>query len=214
MIDLERFCSRLAYRQVNACDLAGLKDALAQLGPLKSAGQHQAPLLKDLQLLPDFGKLIALISGSLVDEPPVNLREGGLIREGYSEQVDRLRCIARDGRGWLLKYEKKERERTGIKSLRVGYNRNFGYYIEVTRPNLDLVPEEYHRRQTLVNAERFVTAELTAMEEQITGAREELEQLEYQLFEELREKVAGSIPELQAAAHGLARLTACKTWPR
>ena len=90
--------------------------------------------------------------------------------EGYSEEADRLRSKARDGRSWLLEYEKGERERTGIKSLRIGYNRNFGYYIEVTRPNLELVPAEYRRRQTLVNAERFVTEELTEMEEEITGA--------------------------------------------
>lgn len=207
MIDLERFCSRLGYQRVNARDLAGLKNALCQLKPLEKAlSSYQAPLLKDLRQLPDFSKLVELISGALVDEPPVSLREGGLIREGYSEQVDRLRNIARDGRGWLLKYEQQERKRTGIKSLRVSYNRNFGYYIEVTRPNLELVPAEYHRRQTLVNAERFVTTELTEMEEQITGAREKLEQLEYQLFEELREKVASCTPELQAAAHRLARL--------
>ncbi len=207
MIDLERFCSRLGYRRINACDLVGLKNALLRLGPLKKAlSSFKTLLLADLRQMPDFSRLIDLISGALVDGPPVNLREGGLIREGYSDQVDCLRSAARDGRGWLLKYEQQERERTGIKSLRIGYNRNFGYYIEVTRPNLELVPVEYHRRQTLVNAERFVTPELTEMEERITGARDKLEQLEFELFEELREKVASCIPELQATAHRLARL--------
>ncbi|NMA91653.1 MAG: DNA mismatch repair protein MutS [Firmicutes bacterium] len=207
MIDLERFCSRLGYRRVNARDLVGLKEALLQLQPLlKLLAGFKARLLRDIRQFPDFSALINLISRALVDEPPLALQEGGLIREGYSEEADRLRSKARDGRSWLLEYEKGERERTGIKSLRIGYNRNFGYYIEVTRPNLELVPAEYRRRQTLVNAERFVTEELTEMEEEITGAREKLEQLEYRLFEELREKVAAFTPRLQAAAHRLALL--------
>ncbi len=207
MIDLERFCSRLAARRLNARDLVGLKNALLLLKPLeKLLSGFEAPLLKDLSCLPDLTGLIELISKALVDEPPNGLREGGLIREGYHEQVDHWRNIARDGRGWLLQYEQQEIKRTGIKSLKVGYNRNFGYYLEVTRSNLQHVPPEYHRRQTLVNAERFITPELTEMEEQITGAREKLEQLEYRLFEGLMETIAAGTSDLQEAAHRLARL--------
>lgn len=207
VIDLERFCSRLCSGRVNARDLVGLKETLENLEPLTRLLEScRAPLLQSLRQLPDFDALIGRIAGVLVDDPPLQLREGGLIREGCDEEVDRLRSITRDGRSWLLDFEKKERERTGIKSLRVGYNRNFGYYIEVTRPNLALVPPEYHRRQTLVNAERFITGPLKEMEEQITGAREQLVRREYELFEALREEVAAAVPLLQAAAVRLARL--------
>jgi DNA mismatch repair protein MutS len=206
-IDLERFCSRLCCSRVGARDLVALKNTLQILEPLKNIlGECNSVMLQSLRQLPDLSAMIRRIESVLVDDPPLQLREGGLIREGCSEEVDRLRSIARDGRGWLLEFEKKERDRTGIKSLRVGYNRNFGYYIEVTRPNLGLVPPEYHRRQTLVNAERFITEPLKEMEEKITGAREQLSRLEYELFESLREEVAAEVSLLQAAAGRLARL--------
>ncbi len=207
VIDLERFCSRLCCGRVGARDLVAMKNTLESLEPLAQLlNGCRSALLQSLRQLPDFGALIRRIDGVLVDDPPLQLREGGLIRDGCSGEVDRLRSIARDGRSWLLDFEKKERDRTGIKSLRVGYNRNFGYYIEVTRPNLGLVPPEYHRRQTLVNAERFITGPLKEMEEQITGAREKLFRLEYELFEALREGVAAEVPLLQAASARLARL--------
>ena len=207
LLDLERFCSRLCTGRVGARDLVSLKETLQNLDPLTRILEGcQAPLLQSLRQLPSFSAVVETIAEALADEPPLQLREGGLIRDGYSEEVDRLRSITRDGRGWLLEFEKEERRRTGIKSLRVGYNRNFGYYIEVTRPNLELVPPHYLRRQTLVNAERFITEPLKEMEEQITGAREQLARLEYELFEELREKISAGVPSLQAAALQLARL--------
>ena len=207
VIDLERFCSRLCSGRAGARDLVALKHTLEQLEqPAQLLDGCRAALLQSLRQMPDFSGLTAKIAGVLVDDPPLQLREGGLIREGCSSEVDRLRGITRDGRSRLLEFEKTERDRTGIKSLRVGYNRNFGYYIEVTRPNLGLVPPDYDRRQTLVNAERFITAALKEMEEEITGAREQLCRLEYELFEALREEVAAEVSTLQAAAERLARL--------
>ena len=207
LLDLERFCSRLCAGRVNARDLVSLKETLQKLDPLsRLLEERRAPLLQSLRQFPDFSAVVDGIGRALADEPPLQLREGGLIRDGYNEEVDRLRSITSDGRGWLLEFEKKERHRTGIKSLRVGYNRNFGYYIEVTRPNLAQVPSDYLRRQTLVNAERFVTESLKEMEGQITGAQEQLIRLEYELFEALREEIAAGVPLMQAAAVRLARL--------
>lgn len=207
MMDLERFCSRLCYQRVNARDLAALKNTLKQLAPLQETlAGFQGALIQEEGQFPSYAGLIQQIGEALVDEPPLSLREGGLFRAGHHPELDRLKKLSQEGRSWLLDLEKQERERTGIKSLRVGYNRNFGYYIEVTRSNLEQVPPEYFRRQTLVNAERYVTEELKEMEEQITGARDRLVQLEYELFEELREAVATYTAALQATAHRLAGL--------
>jgi len=207
MLDLERFLSRLCFQRVNARDLVSLKNSLLLLQPLQETlADFKAELLVQDRSFPSYSELIAQIQNALLEEPSLSLREGGLIREGYHPEVDRLKKLSQDGRSWLLELEKRERERTGIKSLRVGYNRNFGYYIEVTRANLGQVPPDYFRRQTLVNAERFVTEELKEMEEQITGARDRLVQLEYELFEELRQTVESYTASLQETAHRLARL--------
>ncbi|NLM24308.1 MAG: DNA mismatch repair protein MutS [Firmicutes bacterium] len=207
-IDLERFCSRLCYQRVNARDLVGLKRALLLLPSLKKAlAEAEALQLTEIAgAIPSFADLVEVIHNCLVEDPPLSLKEGGLIREGYHPEVDRYRSISRDGSRWLLELEQRERERTGIKTLKIGYNRNFGYYIEVTRSNLGQVPPDYYRRQTLVNAERFTTDELKEIEDQITGARDRLVQLEYELFEELRQRVAGHTNDLQQTAHLLARL--------
>ncbi len=206
IIDLERFSGRLSYRSVNARDLVHLKNTLSQVGPIKTlSSSFNSSLLQTLGAeLPAFKELIDLIGAALVDEPPPGLKEGGLIRTGYNSEVDNLKKLAGDGSDMLLQLEQKEKERTGIKSLRVGYNRNFGYYFEITRANLELVPAEYQRRQTLVNAERFTMPELEEMENRITGARDKLIRLEYSLFEELRERAAAYIPAISAAADSLA----------
>ena len=207
LLDLARFCSRLCTGRIGARDLNALKETLAAVEPLSLMLQQcRSPLLQTLRQLPDFSAAAGRIATVLPADPPAQLRDGGLIREGCDEEVDRLRSITRDGRGRLVQFEKEERDRTGIKSLRVGFNRNFGYYIEVTRPNLELVPPEYHRRQTLVNAERFTVEALKEMEERITGAREQLIRLEYEIFEALREEIAAEVPRMQAAARQLARL--------
>jgi len=206
IFDLERFCSRLSYQRVNARDLIALKTTLHQLDPVKKLLAALEPsLLRGINSrLPAFDDLKNLIEDALVDDPPLSLKEGGLFKEGYNDQVDNLKKISREGNSMLLDFEKNERLRTGIKSMRVGYNRNFGYYIEVTRTNLGLVPPEYHRKQTLVNAERFTTEELQQMEEQITGARTKLANLEYSLFEELRNAVSAYTSGLLSAAFELA----------
>ncbi len=208
IFDLERFCSRLSYLRVNARDLVALKKSLQQLGPVKKLlDDFESTLIKDINdKIPPFEDLIALIDSALVEEPPTSLKDGGLFKTGYNEEADQLRTISSEGSTMLLDFEKNERLRTGIKSLRVGYNRNFGYYIEITRTNLELVPTKYHRKQTLVNAERFTSEELNRMEEQIIGARDKLAVLEYSLFEELRNKVASCAGDLLSAACELAQI--------
>ncbi len=208
IFDLERFCSRLSYQRVNARDLVALKNTLRQLDPVKEITLNcDSDLLKEVAVqMPSFDELIARIEKALVEDPPLSLKEGGLFKTGYNQEVDSLKTTANEGNTLLLDFEQKERARTGIKSLRVGYNRNFGYYIEITKTNLDLAPPEYHRKQTLINAERFTTEELNRMEEQIIGARDKLAALEYNLFEELRDFVSNHTGELLAAAHELARL--------
>lgn len=208
IFDLERFCSRINFGVVNARDLTALKDTLKLLPELKATvKQAQSPLLKKIATrLPIFEELTALLHRALIDNPPLTLQEGGIIREGFNEEVDHLRKICREGKKWLLEVENEERERTGIKSLKVGYNRVFGYYIEVTKNNLHLVPPEYHRKQTLVNGERFITEKLKKIEEEITGANEKLVRLEYQLFEDLREEVLKYTDSIQQTAQYLAQL--------
>ena len=208
IFDLERFCGRLAYQKVNPRDLAALKKTLSHCEPLKKSLQLlEAQELSDLgRSLPDFTELITLIDSALNEEPPVTLKEGGIFREGYNTELDRVKQIARDGGKMLLDFEKEERNRTGIKSLRVGYNRNFGYYIEVTKTNLELVPPQYHRKQTLVGAERYTTDELHNIEEQLTGAREKLMTLEQSLFDDLIERVGHWMPQLLESAEVLAEL--------
>lgn len=208
IFDLERFCSRLSYQQVNARDLVSLKITLEQVEIIKrKGGSLEASLIKRIfKNIPDFKNLYDLIDKALVDEPPISLKEGGLFKSSYNDEVANLRNISRESNTLLLDFEKKERERTGIKSLRIGYNRNFGYYIEISKTNLGLVPPEYYRKQTLVNAERFTTEELQRMEEQITGARDKLAYLEYALFEELRARVGRYAEQLLFASRNLASL--------
>ncbi len=208
IFDLERFCSRLSYQRVNARDLVALKKTLTQIEAVrKKCTALQAALLKETSsIIPDFKDLVDFIDRALVDDPPLSIKDGGLFKKGYNEEMDELKMFAEESNTLLLDFEKKERERTGIKSLRIGFNRNFGYYMEVTKTNLELVPLDYHRKQTLVNAERFTTPDLQRIEEQLTGARDKLSSLEYTLFEDLRNKVNAYTEQLLTASHQLARL--------
>lgn len=208
IFDIERFCSRLSYQKVNARDLVMLKKTLQQLDPIRNLLiSLDSNLLQGIGMrLPAFEALIELIERALVNDPPLSLKEGGLFKTGYNNDVDDLKNISQKAKELLLDFEKNERLRTGIKSLRVGYNRNFGYFIEVTRTNLELVPPEYHRKQTLVNAERYSNDELHRLGEQITGARDKLTVLEYNLFENLRESVAAYTTDLLSAALELANI--------
>jgi DNA mismatch repair protein MutS len=165
--------------------------------------QRLAELGQAVQLLPD---LCGLISRALVDEPPVTVKEGGIIREGYSRELDVLRRAATEGRQWLAGYQASEQARTGIKNLKVRHNKVFGYYIEVSRGQLANVPDDYVRKQTLVNAERFITPELKEYESKIIGAQEKSVALEYELFQKVRESVVGETRRIQATAAALAEL--------
>jgi len=141
-----------------------------------------------------------LLESSVADNPPLTIREGGIIKPNYDKELDELREIGREGKGWILQLETEEKKKTGISSLKVRYNQVFGYYIEVTKTNLHLVPDHYIRKQTLVNAERFITPELKEFETKVLGAEEAICQLEYRLFEEIRKKVSDETARLQRTA--------------
>ncbi|MBO8127627.1 MAG: DNA mismatch repair protein MutS [Peptococcaceae bacterium] len=208
--DIERLGAKVAYGSANARDLLSLKASLEVLPGIKTLlGNTPVDLLKELdERIDPLPGIKDLLANAIVDDPPVSVRDGGLIKPGFDAEVDRLRRISRDAKGWLRDLEAEERERTGIKSLKVGYNRVFGYYLEVTKSNLHLVPEDYQRRQTLVNAERFVTPRLKEYEEAIVGAEEKLVNLEYQLFLDVRSKVLAKLPLFQETAAALAVLDA------
>lgn len=208
--DLERLVARISYGTATARDMTALKASLRAIPPVREiVSGLKAALLVDLtRRLDPLQDVADLIEQVLVDEPPASVRDGGLIRAGYHPEVDRLRAVGSNGREWLCAFEARERERTGIRSLKVGFNRVFGYYIEVTRPNLHLVPPEYKRRQTLAGAERFVTDELKQYEDAILGAEERLAALEYELFLELRQKVIGELERIQRTARAVAELDA------
>ena len=206
--DLERLNARIALATGNAKDLVALKLSLERLPALLALLAPLAdPLLADLRARIDpLHDVVELIGRAIVDDPPFVLREGGLIRSGYHAELDELRRISREGKGWIARLEQEEKERTGIASLKVRYNRVFGYYIEVTRSQLARVPDDYQRKQTLAGAERYITPQLKEYEEKVLGAEERLVELEYDLFQEVRRQVAAHGPRLQATAEGLATL--------
>ncbi len=208
--DLERLVSRAVFGSANARDLLALGRSLAVLPSVAELlAAAEAPLLSAAGFDPgQLSGLAATIARRLVESPPTGLRDGGLLREGADAEVDRLRQLVAGGKNWILELEERERQRTGIRSLKVGYNRVFGYYLEVTRSNLGLVPEDYMRKQTLVNSERYVSEELKQRESEILGAEERLNELEYRLFLDLREKVAGEAAAVRAAAAHVAVLDA------
>ncbi|MFN3649081.1 MAG: DNA mismatch repair protein MutS [Armatimonadota bacterium] len=206
--DLERLASRCATGAANPRDLSGLRSSLARVPELKElvtpcASVYLSELGERLEPLED---LVQLLETGLVDEPPANLRDGGVIRPGYSPQLDELRTASVDGKDWIAALESTERERTGIKSLKVGYNSVFGYYIEVTKPNIHLVPADYHRKQTTANAERYITPELKEKEALILGAEEKIQAMEERLFQELRDRVGREAARVLAVAGAVAEL--------
>ena len=208
--DTERLTSRLAQNAGNARDLmalgtslALLPDIAADLTVLAERQPYFEPLLRDLG---DFTELTELLERAICDEPPVTIKEGGMIRDGYDAQLDELRTASREGKGWLTELEARERAATGIDSLKIRYNNVFGYYIEVTKANYAKVPEHYVRKQTLANAERYVTDELKRMEGTILGADERSRQLEYELFCRLRDEVGQYIDRIQTSAEALAEV--------
>lgn len=206
--DFERILTRVEVGTANARDLVALKESLAVLPAIKTQLQtFQSRLLLNMQIeLRTHGDAHDLISAALVDNPPFSIREGEIIRPGYDLELDELRSIARDSKQWVQDLEGRERETTGIKSLKIGYNKVFGYYIEVTNANTASVPLHYTRKQTLANAERYVTPELKEFELRILGAQEKIVGIEYHLFTCLRDYVKERIREIQATARMVARL--------
>ncbi len=208
--DVERTLSRLNCGVANARDLLSLKTFLERVPDLRGALEAApAAILKELRGQMDPSpELREEIARAVAEAPPLTLKEGGLIRAGWSKELDELRELVSKGRVWLVEFERREQERTRIRSLRVRYNQVFGYSIEVTKPNLHLVPPEYARRQTLANAERFVVPELQEWAEKITGAEDRIGELEYQLFLELRGRVLERLSILQASARAVGELDA------
>jgi DNA mismatch repair protein MutS len=206
--DVERLVTRVSRGRANARDLRALKDTLDVVPELKEtlAGCESRPLRRRREALDELGDVRGLIGRAITDEPPIEVTEGGVIREGFDDDLDELRAAEREGREWVADLEANERERTGVDSLKVGYNEVHGYYIEVTNPNLDRVPDDYTRRQTLKNSERFYTPELKEREDEILGAAERADTREYQLFADVRDDVAGEAERVQAVAEVLAEL--------
>jgi len=204
--DVERITARAACGRANARDLVALRRSLEALPRLMDAleGARAEVLLRCKEALGGLEPLAEQLRRAIVDDPPLSLTEGGIIRDGYSPELDELRTISMDGKSWIAKLQAREQRRTGISSLKVGYNKVFGYYIEVTKPNLDKVPPDYIRKQTLVNAERFITPELKEYEAKVLSAEERIGELEYELFVRLREEVAGWASKLRRAADAVA----------
>ena len=204
--DLERLISRISFKSANPRDMIAFAQSLAMIPPIHSLlGDFSSPMLKEL--LEETDKLEDVtdwILSAIDDDPPMAQKEGGIIRDGYNEHVDTFRRSRTDGKKWLSELEAREREKTGIKTLRVKFNRVFGYAIEVTNSFRSQVPENYVRKQTLANAERYITQELKELEDVILGAEDKLYALEYELFSEVRDKVAGEILRIQRTARALA----------
>lgn len=206
--DLERLMTRIVYGSANARELRSLCAALSRLPELKQLlGGVSSALLKEIrEKIDPLEDVAALIESAIVDEPPFSIREGGMIRPGYHEELDELRTDMGSGKEIIAQLEMQEREKTGIPKLKVGYNRVFGYYIEVSNSYRDKVPDEYIRKQTLTNCERFITPDLKQLEGRILGAHEKSVQLETQLFEQVRAEAASQLERVQATASAVAQL--------
>ncbi|WP_174524248.1 DNA mismatch repair protein MutS [Neobacillus soli] len=207
--DLERLAGRVAFGNVNARDLVQLKRSLMQVPFLKQIlqGMQNEKVNEIAELLDPCEEVTDILEQAIVENPPLSLKEGNMIQDGYNAQLDQYRDASRNGKTWIASLEREEREKTGIKSLKVGYNRVFGYYIEITRANLHLLTEgQYERKQTLSNAERFITPDLKEKEALILQAEEKCGELEYELFTEIREMVKEQIPRLQSLAKTISEL--------
>lgn len=207
--DLERLAGRVAFGNVNARDLVQLKKSLQQIPILKQTlvAMGDEAAIQLAENLDPCEEVTDLLEQALVDNPPISIKEGNIIQDGYDDSLDQYRDASRNGKTWIASLERKEREKTGIKSLKIGYNRVFGYYIEVTKANLHLLKEgQYERKQTLSNAERFITPELKEKEDLILQAEEKIVELEYEIFVTIRETVKEFIPRLQALAKAVSEI--------
>ena len=212
--DLERICTRISYGSANARDLVALAHTLEIVPRVQEllAPLDAAIIAGISERMPALPELRVRLEEALRDEPPLQLREGGMIREGYSEELDELRVVSTEGSQWFARYLQKESDRTSIPNLKIGYNKVFGYYLEVTNSHKDNVPEDYIRKQTLKNCERYITPELKEYENKVLHARERAIDLEYKIFTSLRDEVANEIPLLQQAAEALAELDVLVTF--
>lgn len=204
--DIERLAGKISYGNANGRDLISLKNSLFHIPALKQAlAEANADLLRKLYTnLDELADIAQLIEEAIVDEPPISVKEGGIIKLGYKEEIDEYKKASTEGKQWILNLEAQEREKSGIKNLKIGYTKVFGYYIEITKSFLSQTPENYIRKQTLTNAERFITQELKDMENKILGAEEKVVQYEYNEFVKIREQIARNIERLQKTANVIA----------
>ena len=207
--DIERLAGKISYGNANGRDLISLKNSLVNIPNIKSLlANTSSPLIQKLnENIDELQDIYALIDEAIVEDPPIAIKEGGLIKSGFSKEIDEYKAASTDGKKWIIELEAKERERTGIKNLKVGYTKVFGYYIEITNSFLKNVPEaRYIRKQTLTGGERFITEELKSMEDKILGSQEKAINLEYETFIIIRNEIAKNIERLQRTANSLANL--------
>ena len=212
--DFKRICGRIGAGRANARDLISMKLSLMRIPELKSLltnvntqGEKASALLNELyDRIDDFEDVSSLIENALVDEPPITITEGEIIKDGFDEELDSMKRAIADGKEWIAGLENTERERTGIKALKVGYNKVFGYYLEVRNASKDLVPDEYIRKQTLVNAERYITPKLKEVEAEVLGAQNKINKREYDCFQNLRDRISERILELMHTADAIAEI--------
>ena len=206
--DLERLLSKVTYKTANPRDLIAFRNSLEMLPHIKAVLKdfEKEELTAVCQDIDGFEDIYQLILNAIEEEPPITIREGGMIRDGFDEDIDMLRHAKRDGKQWLAQLEEEDRERTGIKNLKIKYNKVFGYYFEVTNSFKDMVPEDYIRKQTLTNAERYTTPKLKELEDTILNAEDKLQTLEYDLFCKIRDSIAMEIERIQRTAKAIARL--------
>ena len=206
--DLERLLTKITYGTANPRDLTAFKTSLEMLPPIRYLLEEmQSDLLKEIYKdMDSLEDLCSLLKSAIRDEPPIAMKEGNIIRDGYNEEVDKLRRAKSDGKDWLAKLENEEREKTGIKNLKIKYNKVFGYYLEVTNSYKSMVPDYYTRKQTLANAERYITPELKELEDMILGAEDKLYALEYELYCSVRDQIASQVDRIQRTAKAVAWL--------
>lgn len=206
--DIERLAGKISYGNANARDMISLRNSLSNIPNLKQIlSTTNAKLLKTMyERLDELKDIFSLIEKSIVDEPPISVKEGGIIKKGFNQEIDDLKEASTQGKNWIVALEAKEKERTGIRNLKVGYTKVFGYYIEITKSFLNQVPENYIRKQTLTGGERFVTEELKEIEEKILGSEEKVISLEYEVFTQIRNEIARNIERLQKSANTIANI--------
>ncbi|MCI5517358.1 DNA mismatch repair protein MutS [Roseburia sp. MUC/MUC-530-WT-4D] len=208
--DLERLITRITYQTANPRDLIAFRNSLSMLPSIRTLlddidGDMAAEIRDEFDCLTD---IYQLVESSIMEEPPISVRDGDIIKDGYNEEVDKLRKAKTEGKTWLAELEAREKEKTGIKNLRIKYNKVFGYYLEVTNSFKDLVPDYYTRKQTLTNAERYITPELKELEDMILGSEDKLVSLEYDLFREVRDQIASNVARIQKTAKAIAKIDA------